>query len=60
MFQAAKVFVKKMMQYVPTIGWAWRASDIIFLNRNWQEDKSVMQSQITEFYDYPYPVWVSI
>ena len=48
-----------MMQYVPTIGWAWRCSDIIFLSRNWQEDKSVMQTQVTEFYDYPYPVWVS-
>ena len=48
------------MQYVPTIGWAWRASDTIFLNRNWQEDKAVMETQIQEFYDYPYPVWVGI
>lgn len=55
---AAKVFVKKMMQYVPTIGWAWRCSDIIFLNRNWQEDKRIMQDQIKEFFDYPYPVWM--
>ncbi|XP_018014674.1 1-acyl-sn-glycerol-3-phosphate acyltransferase delta [Hyalella azteca] len=55
---AAKVFVKKMMQYVPTIGWAWHCSDIIFLSRNWQEDKSIMQSQIKEFYDYPYPIWM--
>ncbi|XP_045608732.1 1-acyl-sn-glycerol-3-phosphate acyltransferase delta isoform X2 [Procambarus clarkii] len=55
---SAKVFVKKMMQYVPTIGWAWRFSDTIFLNRNWQEDKTIMQSQIKEFFDYPYPVWM--
>ncbi|XP_071532361.1 1-acyl-sn-glycerol-3-phosphate acyltransferase delta-like isoform X2 [Panulirus ornatus] len=55
---SAKVFVKKMMQYVPTIGWAWRFSDIIFLNRNWQEDKTIMQNQIKEFFDYPYPVWM--
>ncbi|KAF2354040.1 Phospholipid/glycerol acyltransferase [Trinorchestia longiramus] len=55
---AAKVFVKKMMQYVPTIGWAWRCSDIIFLSRNWEHDKAVMQNQIKEFYDYPYPVWM--
>ncbi|XP_063584996.1 1-acyl-sn-glycerol-3-phosphate acyltransferase gamma-like isoform X2 [Penaeus indicus] len=55
---SAKVFVKKMMQYVPTIGWAWRCSDIIFLNRNWQEDKRIMQNQIKEFFDYPYPVWM--
>ncbi|KAG7168072.1 1-acyl-sn-glycerol-3-phosphate acyltransferase delta-like [Homarus americanus] len=48
----------KMMQYVPTIGWAWRLSDIIFLNRNWQEDKTIMQTQIKEFFDYPYPVWM--
>ena len=54
------MFVKKMMQYVPTIGWAWRFSDAIFLNRNWEEDKAVMETQIKEFFDYPYPVWVSI
>lgn len=58
-FQSAKVFVKKMMQYVPTIGWAWRFSDTIFLNRKWEQDKTVMETQIKEFFDYPYPVWVS-
>lgn len=55
---SAKVFVKKMMQYVPTIGWAWRFSDAIFLNRKWEEDKTVMETQIKEFFDYPYPVWM--
>ncbi|KAB7497631.1 1-acyl-sn-glycerol-3-phosphate acyltransferase delta [Armadillidium nasatum] len=54
----AKVFVKKMMKYVPTIGWAWWCSDIIFLHRNWQEDKSIMETQIKELFDYPYPVWM--
>lgn len=55
---AAKVFVKKMMQYIPTVGWAWKASDAIFLERNWEKDKSIMTSQIREFFDYPYPVWM--
>ena len=58
-FQAAKVFVKNMMKYVPTIGWAWSCSDIIFLHRNWQKDQTIMESQVKEFFDYPYPVWVS-
>ena len=57
--QAAKVFIKKVIQYVPTFGWAWRCSDVIFLSRNWQEDKEVMETQVREFNDYPYPVWVS-
>ncbi|KAK4293799.1 hypothetical protein Pmani_033523 [Petrolisthes manimaculis] len=55
---SAKVFVKKMMQYVPTIGWAWRLSDTIFLNRKWEKDKTIMEDQIKEFFDYPYPVWM--
>ncbi|CAL4104612.1 unnamed protein product [Meganyctiphanes norvegica] len=55
---AAKVFVKKMMQYIPTVGWAWKASDTIFLERNWEKDKSIMESQIKEFFDYPYSVWM--
>ncbi|XP_064100028.1 1-acyl-sn-glycerol-3-phosphate acyltransferase delta-like isoform X2 [Macrobrachium nipponense] len=58
MLGSAKVFVKNMMRYVPTIGWSWRFSDIIFLKRNWQEDRTVMSSQVQEFFDYPYPVWM--
>ncbi|KAK3880487.1 hypothetical protein Pcinc_015018 [Petrolisthes cinctipes] len=55
---SAKVFIKKMLKYVPTIGWAWRFSDIIFLNRIWEQDKTVIENQIKEFFDYPYPVWM--
>lgn len=55
---AAKVFVKNMMKYVPTIGWGWSMSDVIFLHRNWQRDQSIMHNQVQEFFDYPYPVWM--
>jgi len=27
----ARVFVKKILQYVPVVGWAWNFSDIAFL-----------------------------
>jgi 1-acyl-sn-glycerol-3-phosphate acyltransferase len=26
-----------MLQYVPIIGWAWKLSDVIFLERNWEK-----------------------
>ncbi len=32
-----RVYVKKMLQYVPIIGWAWKLSDVIFLERNWEK-----------------------
>ena len=32
-----RVYVKKMLQYVPIIGWAWKLSDVVFLERNWEK-----------------------
>ena len=37
-----RVMAKKMLQYVPTIGWAWGMSDFIFLQRNWDKDKQTL------------------
>ena len=32
-----RVYVKKMLKYVPIIGWAWGFSDVAFLERNWEK-----------------------
>lgn len=32
-----RVYVKKMLKYVPLIGWAWNFSDVVFLERNWEK-----------------------
>ena len=34
-----RVFVKKMLAYVPVVGWSWLMSDVVFLARDWEKDK---------------------
>lgn len=53
-----RVYVKKMLKYVPVIGWAWRLSDIVFLERNWEKDKDNLAVKLNELLDYPSPVWI--
>lgn len=48
-----RAYAKKSLQYVPTMGWAWKFSECIFLDRNWKEDQNVIKSQIKELADYP-------
>ncbi|XP_076759303.1 1-acyl-sn-glycerol-3-phosphate acyltransferase gamma [Xylocopa sonorina] len=48
-----RAYAKKSLQYVPSIGWAWKFAEFIFLDRNWKEDQNVIKTQIKEFTDYP-------
>ena len=32
-----RVYGKKVLKYVPVVGWAWNMSDVIFLDRNWEK-----------------------
>ena len=41
-----RVYVKKMLQYVPIIGWAWKLSDVVFLERNWEKVRVVSRMSI--------------
>lgn len=34
-----RVFVKKMLCYVPVVGWSWLMSDVVFLARDWDKDR---------------------
>jgi len=53
-----RVYVKKMLQYVPIIGWAWKLSDVVFLERNWEKDKENLGRKLNELVKYPSPVWI--
>lgn len=53
-----RVYVKKMLQYVPIIGWAWKLSDVVFLERNWEKDKDNLARKLNQLLDYPSPVWI--
>jgi len=53
-----RVYVKKVIQYVPVIGWAWCFSDTLFLARNWSTDQAVLDTCLDTLLDYPDPVWI--
>jgi len=53
-----RVYVKKMLQYVPILGWAWAFSDTVFLERNWSKDQETLKLGLNELQNYPDPVWV--
>jgi len=56
----ARVFVKKILKYVPVVGWAWNFSDVAFLERNLDKDSEIMKKSIEGLSDYPDPVWLLI
>jgi len=53
-----RVMAKKMLQYVPTIGWAWGMSDFIFLARNWEKDKQTLTNGMAALASYPSSIWL--
>jgi len=53
-----RVYVKKVIQYVPVIGWAWCFSDTLFLARDWAQDQAVLDQKLAALLEYPDPVWI--
>lgn len=53
-----KAYAKKSIQYIPTLGWAWKFAESIFLERSWEKDKENIKSQIKELVEYPDTMWL--
>lgn len=53
-----KAYAKKVIAFVPVIGWAWYFSEFIFLNRSYDKDKEIIDKQLREVYTFPDPVWL--
>lgn len=53
-----KAYAKKVIQYIPAIGWSWKFAEFVFLERSFDKDKEIIGRQINEIFDYPDPVWV--
>lgn len=53
-----KAYAKKMLRYVPVLGWVWWMAEFIFLDRNFEKDKVVIKTQLKEVFSYPDPVWL--
>ncbi|XP_017883045.1 1-acyl-sn-glycerol-3-phosphate acyltransferase gamma-like [Ceratina calcarata] len=53
-----KAYAKKSLQYIPTVGWAWKFAELIFLERDWKKDQEIIRTQITELANYPTSIWL--
>lgn len=53
-----KAYAKKVTSYIPAIGWSWRFSEFVFLERSFEKDKEIIKKQLNEIFDYPDPVWL--
>ncbi|XP_077262746.1 1-acyl-sn-glycerol-3-phosphate acyltransferase gamma [Temnothorax americanus] len=53
-----KAYAKKSIQYIPTLGWAWKFAESIFLERSWEKDQENIKTQIKELVEYPDTMWL--
>lgn len=53
-----KAYAKKVISYIPTIGWNWKFAEFVFLERSFDKDKEIIKHQLSEIFDYPDPVWL--
>ncbi|KAK6641839.1 hypothetical protein RUM44_013557 [Polyplax serrata] len=53
-----KTFAKKSIQYVPTLGVAWKLGGSIFLERVWNKDKKIFESKLKELTSYEDVFWL--
>lgn len=51
-----KAYAKKVISYIPTIGWSWKFAEFVFLERSFDKDKIIIERQLDEIFDYPSPV----
>ena len=59
-FQNTKIYGKNVLKYVPILGWTWYFTESIFLKRDWNEDKKILEKSISEIVTYPDPLWVTV
>lgn len=53
-----KAYAKKVIQYIPTVGWNWKFAEFVFLERSFDKDKEIIEKQLNEVFDYPDPIWL--
>ena len=50
--------MKGYLKYLPIIGFSWWCTEFVFLRRNWQKDRKVLESSLSTLGDFPFPFWV--
>lgn len=54
-----RAFIKKMLEYVPVVGWFWKLSDYIALERSFDKDKVSITKRLSEILQTTCPIMVS-
>ena len=60
MQQNSKSFVKKALGYAPPVGVTALLGESIFVDRNWEKDKPMLEKSLVNLTEYPDPIWVSL
>ncbi|XP_005111448.1 1-acyl-sn-glycerol-3-phosphate acyltransferase delta [Aplysia californica] len=55
-----KIYGKQFLKYVPLIGWAWYFTESIFLKRQWEHDKKIIETDLRQATDYPEGYYVTL
>ncbi|KAH9500614.1 1-acyl-sn-glycerol-3-phosphate acyltransferase delta [Bulinus truncatus] len=55
-----KIYGKEILKYVPLIGWAWYFTESIFLKRQWEHDKKIIENDLKLATDYPEGYYVTL
>lgn len=53
-----KAFIKKVVRYVPIMGWAFAMQEYVFLTRSYEKDKDSIMKQVQQLGDFPDPIWL--
>jgi lysophosphatidic acid acyltransferase / lysophosphatidylinositol acyltransferase len=53
-----KAYAKKVIAYIPAIGWGWKFAEFVFLERSFEKDRIIIEKQLNEIFDYPSPVYL--
>lgn len=53
-----KAYAKKVIAYVPVMGWAWKFAEFVFLERSFDKDKEIISEQLKKVFAYPDPTWL--
>jgi len=55
-----KIYGKSSLRMVPLIGWAWTFTESIFLKRDWEKDKVILERDLCRVAEYPSSVPVTL
>ncbi|KAM7431510.1 hypothetical protein ABFA07_017925 [Porites harrisoni] len=49
-----KCYMKGYLKYLPIIGFSWWCTEFVFLRRNWQKDRKVLESSLSTLGTFPF------